>query len=186
MNQTYECQCGLDRSSSASYCGGRMGITFFHNNSTEITVTSMRSSFSLETSPFVEGTTGFCQSTNCRGGPCMAVYFDRDSLLEIISIINSTILPGRGLFSLYYSYTATLKDFIIEVKEQRNWLDTTDCSGTNYLVLKSCKLLGYVPPDSKKVSASDCSLGNQLFSRESERICGFFAGRIRTCFLSSI
>ena len=169
INLTAESLCGLGKSEAASYFGGEDGCTFFHNNFTGISVTAYRSGFSLERSPFVEGTTGFAQAINCKGASLMASYLARDQLYEKMNLLNSSVFSGRGLFALYITFKTTLKDFIIESKEQRNWIDTQEANGSPTLTLISCKLLGYQPPASDRVDASGVSKVESAVTNKVER-----------------
>lgn len=175
MNVTYDLQCGLGRSKYGSFYGGRNKYAFFHNNFTANSLTTERSSFSLEVSPFGEGSTGFCQATNCRGGPIVAFYMDRDCVYEKMSFINSTIGMGRGIFALVYSFMTIVKDFIIEIKEQRNWLDTIDTSGKPSLTLISCRILGCCPVVASRVDQSGVLVVDrvvpQLITKNSWVLC---------------
>ena len=155
INLTSESVSGLGISTSASYFGGLDGCAFFHNNFSGISVKTSRSGFSLEYSPFVEGSTGFMQAVNCEGAALMGSYLDRNQLYEKMNLLNSSVFPGRGLFALCHtSFKTTLKDFIIESKEQRNWIDTGEAIDNPTLALISCKILGYQPPASDRVDAS--------------------------------
>ena len=158
INVTFELSCGHGRSVHASFCGGRNGCTFFHNNITDSSVRSMRSGFSLETSPFKEGTNGFCQSTACKGGPLIAFYLSQNSIFDKMNLINSTVPNGRGILSLYFGYTATLKEFIFDLKEQRNWVDSSNSDGRTKVILRSSKIIGYAPPEVSEIDASDALL----------------------------
>ena len=155
-NLTSESVCGLGKSLHSSFFSGADGCTFFHNNFSGISVKVDRSGFSLERSPFVEGTTGFTQAANCKGGSLIASYLDRNQLYEKMNLLNSSVLSGRGLFSLHYTFKTTLKDFIIESKAQRAWIDSQS-SGSPTLALVSCQILGYQPPASSRVDTSGLS-----------------------------
>lgn len=158
VNITYEVNCGLEQSDSGSFYGGRKGCTFFHNNFTEASVKMLRSSFSLETSPFTEGTTGFCQATSCTGGSAIEFLLDSNSVFEKMSLINSTLSSNWGLFCLYFSYTSTVKDFIIEIKKSAGWIDELHTSGTPKLVLVSCRIIGILPPKSNRVDTKGANV----------------------------
>lgn len=180
-NRTVECKCGLGRSLSSSFFGGRKGITFFHNNFTSSWITTKRSSFSLETSPFTEDVTGFVQVTNCRGGPIFSLYLDRDSLFEKMNFINSTLNRNSGCICIVYSYTATIRDFIIEVKDQRNWIEP-DSRGDPSLLVISCQIMGCKPSDSLKVVESELSIVGTVvlpfIMKNAWFLCGQRSGRL--------
>ena len=177
---TSESVCGLGRSTHASYSSGENECIFFHNNFSGISVKSYRSGFSLEYSPFVEGTTGFAQAANCEGGALIASYLNQNQLYEKMNLLNSSVLAGRGLFALCYtSFKTMLKDFIIESKEQRIWIDTVETYGNPTLVLVSCKILGYQPPPSNRVTHLVCRKWKVLCPTKSKGMIGFFVEIIR-------
>ena len=118
------------------------GSSFFHSISCGISVKVDRSWFSLERSPFVEWISGFTQAVSFESCSLMASYHNRNhSTRRWIS----SVLLGRGLIALYDTLKTTLKDFIIESKEQRIWVDTKETNGSLTLALISCKILRYQP-----------------------------------------
>ena len=156
-NLTLEFECGLGKVPYGSFFGGRSSFAFFCNNFTANRVTTHRSCFSLETSPFQEGATGFNQATGCQGGPMLSLYLDRNSLFEDTNLINSTISRNSGCFQIVYSHTATLRRLIIEVKEKRGWIEE-DSRGTPKLVLVVCQVPGHKPPSRTDVADSGVSV----------------------------
>ena len=169
INLTSESVCGLGKSAFSSFFSGADACTFFHNNFSRISVTTYRSGFSFEYSPFVEGTTGFTQAVNCEGGALMASYLDRNQLYEKMNLLNSTVFPGRGLFALYTTFKTTLRDFIIESKEQRIWIDTGEGSGSPNLTLVLCQIYGYQPPASSRGDAYGLSKVESAVPHKIER-----------------
>lgn len=155
INISTEVECGLGRSRDGSYCGGRKGCTFFHNNFSWISVTNRRCGFSLEMSPLPQYTNGFNQVTSCIGGPMVSFYLITDNVFEKATLLNCTVPSGRGIIYLAYTFTAQCYDFIIEIAQTRSWLDPSEPRGSPKLTLNSCKILGKIQPATERVSTND-------------------------------